>query len=62
MYRSKLRTVGISFLGGNSGFEGNYELWIDNIRAVNDQDVTRSGESSVNVSNSTDLPMLTLSE
>ena len=44
MYREKLRTVGISFLGGNSGFEGNYELWIDSIRAVNDQEVMKSSE------------------
>ena len=40
MYREKIRTIGISILGGNSGVEGDYELNIDSIRAVNDEDVT----------------------
>jgi NADH dehydrogenase [ubiquinone] 1 alpha subcomplex assembly factor 1 len=44
MDKEKLRTVGVSFLGGNSAFEGRYELWIDHIRIVNDWDVTKSGE------------------
>ncbi|KAF9648926.1 complex I intermediate-associated protein CIA30 [Thelephora ganbajun] len=33
-----IRTVGISLLGGNSGVEGSYELGIDSIRAVNEED------------------------
>jgi NADH dehydrogenase [ubiquinone] 1 alpha subcomplex assembly factor 1 len=41
MYREKVRTVGISLLGGNSGFSGPYELGIDSIRAVNEEDVTQ---------------------
>ena len=41
MYREKVRTVGISLLGGNSGFSGQYELGIDSIRAVNEEDVTQ---------------------
>jgi len=40
MYRERLRTVGISLLGGNNGVEGPYELGIDSIRAVNEEDVT----------------------
>jgi len=40
MYRERIRTIGISLLGGNSGVEGPYELGIDSIRAVNDEDVT----------------------
>ncbi|KAA1467340.1 complex I intermediate-associated protein CIA30 [Dentipellis sp. KUC8613] len=40
MLRERIRTVGISLLGGNSGVEGPYELGIDEIRAVNDEDVT----------------------
>ncbi|KAJ3523530.1 hypothetical protein NM688_g8713 [Phlebia brevispora] len=40
MYREKIRTIGISILGGNSGVEGPYELNIDSIRAVNEEDVT----------------------
>lgn len=40
MYRERVRTVGISLLGGNSGVEGPYELGIDSIRAVNEEDVT----------------------
>jgi NADH dehydrogenase [ubiquinone] 1 alpha subcomplex assembly factor 1 len=40
MYREKVRSVGISLLGGNSGFAGPYELGIDTVRAVNEEDVT----------------------
>ena len=40
MNREKVRTIGISFLGGNSGFAGPYELGVDSIRAVNAEDVT----------------------
>jgi NADH dehydrogenase [ubiquinone] 1 alpha subcomplex assembly factor 1 len=42
MLRERVRTVGISLLGGKSGVEGPYELGIDNIRAVNPEDVTNS--------------------
>jgi len=41
MYREKVRTFGISLLGGNSGFAGKYELGIDSMRAVNEEDVTK---------------------
>ncbi|KAI0297252.1 complex I intermediate-associated protein CIA30 [Multifurca ochricompacta] len=40
MLRERVRSVGISLLGGNSGVEGPYELGIDEIRAVNEEDVT----------------------
>ncbi|KAI1797420.1 complex I intermediate-associated protein CIA30 [Ganoderma leucocontextum] len=40
MYRERVRTIGVSLLGGNSGVEGPYELGIDSIRAVNIEDVT----------------------
>lgn len=40
MFRERIRTVGISLLGGNSGMEGAYDLNIDSIRAVNEEDVT----------------------
>ena len=40
MYRERIRTIGISLLGGNSGVEGRYELGIDSISAVNIEDVT----------------------
>jgi len=30
----RIRTVGISILGGNSGVEGKYELGIDSIKVV----------------------------
>jgi NADH dehydrogenase [ubiquinone] 1 alpha subcomplex assembly factor 1 len=40
MLRERIRSVGISLLGGNSGVEGSYELGIDEIRAVNEEDVT----------------------
>jgi len=41
MYREKVRTIGISLLGGISGVAGPYELGIDSIRAVNEEDVTK---------------------
>ncbi|KAI0346592.1 complex I intermediate-associated protein CIA30 [Trametopsis cervina] len=44
MYRERVRTVGISLLGGNSGVEGPYELGVDSIRAVNEEDVTTPQE------------------
>ncbi|KAF9466545.1 complex I intermediate-associated protein CIA30 [Collybia nuda] len=42
MYREKVRSIGISLLGGNSGSSGKYELGIDSIRIVNDEDVIHS--------------------
>lgn len=39
MYRERVRTIGVSLLGGNSGVEGSYELGIDSIFAVNEEDV-----------------------
>ena len=45
MYREKIRTIGISILGGYSGVEGPFELGLDSIRAVNEEDVTgQNGE------------------
>lgn len=38
MYKERIRSVGISLLGGNSGVEGPYELAIDSVRAVNEGD------------------------
>jgi NADH dehydrogenase [ubiquinone] 1 alpha subcomplex assembly factor 1 len=49
MYREKVRSIGISLLGGNSGAAGKYELGIDNIRIVNDEDMSATpttGESA----------------
>lgn len=42
MYREKIKSVGISMLGGNSGVEGKYELGIDSIRVVNEDDVVHT--------------------
>jgi hypothetical protein len=39
MYREKVRSIGISLLGGNSGVAGKYELGIDSIWIANDEDV-----------------------
>jgi NADH dehydrogenase [ubiquinone] 1 alpha subcomplex assembly factor 1 len=39
MLRERIRLVDI-FLGGNSDVEGPYELGIDEVRAVNEEDVT----------------------
>jgi NADH dehydrogenase [ubiquinone] 1 alpha subcomplex assembly factor 1 len=44
----KLRTIGISVLGGNSGSQGRYDLGIDNIRLVNAEDAVQSEETSLN--------------
>jgi NADH dehydrogenase [ubiquinone] 1 alpha subcomplex assembly factor 1 len=40
MLRERVRSVGISLLGGNAGVEGPYELGIAEIFAVNEEDVT----------------------
>ncbi|OBZ72682.1 Complex I intermediate-associated protein 30, mitochondrial [Grifola frondosa] len=40
MFRERVRTIGISLLGGKTSIEGPYELGIDSIRAVNEEDVT----------------------
>lgn len=37
-----LRTVGISILGGNSRVSGRYELGIDSISMVNEEDVKKT--------------------
>jgi hypothetical protein len=50
MFRERIRSVGISLLGGNSGVEGPYELGIDEIRAVNEEDVTVEPSMSIIVS------------
>jgi NADH dehydrogenase [ubiquinone] 1 alpha subcomplex assembly factor 1 len=42
MARDRVRTIGISLLGGKSGIEGPYELGIDSICAVNSEDVTKT--------------------
>jgi len=42
MFREKIKSVGISILGGNSGVEGKYELGIDSIRLVNEEDAVDS--------------------
>ncbi|KAG6373431.1 hypothetical protein JVT61DRAFT_6582 [Boletus reticuloceps] len=41
MFRQRIRTVGISMLGGNSGVSGSYDLGIHSIRAVNEEDLSR---------------------
>ena len=41
MLRERVRTIGISLLGGNSGVSGPYDLGIASIRAVNEEDVTK---------------------
>ncbi|KAJ2916631.1 hypothetical protein MD484_g3819, partial [Candolleomyces efflorescens] len=41
LYRERVRSIGISILGGNSGVSGKYELGIDSIRAVNEEDLTQ---------------------
>ena len=43
MYKERVRSVGISLLGGNSGVEGPYELAIDSVRAVNEEDAIVPG-------------------
>ena len=42
MARDRVRTIGISLLGGKSGVEGPYQLGIDSICAVNSEDVTKT--------------------
>ncbi|KAG6909959.1 hypothetical protein DXG01_014228 [Tephrocybe rancida] len=42
MAKDGIRSIGISLLGGNSGVAGHYELGIDSIRIVNEEDVIRT--------------------
>lgn len=42
MFRERIKSVGISILGGNSGVEGKYELGIDSIKVVNEDDVVHA--------------------
>lgn len=42
MYRERVRSIGISLLGGNSGAAGHYELGIDSISIVNDEDIPQT--------------------
>ncbi|KAF8199656.1 complex I intermediate-associated protein CIA30 [Pholiota molesta] len=39
MMTESIKSIGISLLGGNSGVEGKYELGIDSIRFVNEEDM-----------------------
>jgi len=42
MLKERVKSVGVSILGGNSGVEGKYELGIDSIRLVNEEDIDSS--------------------
>ena len=42
MMTENIKSVGISLLGGNSGVEGKYELGIDSVRFVNEEDMAES--------------------
>jgi NADH dehydrogenase [ubiquinone] 1 alpha subcomplex assembly factor 1 len=44
MGREEVRSIGISLLGGNSGVQGHYDLGLDSIRAVNEEDLAGEGE------------------
>ncbi|KAF9046858.1 complex I intermediate-associated protein CIA30 [Hymenopellis radicata] len=44
---AKLRSVNISLLGGHSNVSGKYELGIDSIRLVNEEDIDRSVTNAV---------------
>jgi hypothetical protein len=46
MDKGRVKSVGISFLGGHSGIEGRYQLAIDSIRAVNEEDADILGKPS----------------
>lgn len=46
MYREKVRSIGISMLGGNSGVAGEYELGIDSIWAANERDLDQGKPAS----------------
>jgi NADH dehydrogenase [ubiquinone] 1 alpha subcomplex assembly factor 1 len=50
MLRERVRSVGISLLGGNAGIEGPYELGIAEIRAVNEEDLTVPPRTSLHLS------------
>lgn len=45
----QIRWLGISLLGGNAGIEGSFELGLDSVEAVNEEDVSTPplGESAI---------------
>jgi len=49
MFREKIRTVGISILGGNSGVEGRYELGVDTIGLINEEDLDSMTSASASI-------------
>lgn len=48
MMTESIKSVGISLLGGNSGVEGKYELGIDSIRFVNEEDMVDALQGNYN--------------
>lgn len=53
MDKERVKSVGVSFLGGHSGIEGHYQLAIDSIRAVNEEDADIPGKPLTLLSPST---------
>ncbi|KAF9484324.1 complex I intermediate-associated protein CIA30 [Pholiota conissans] len=47
MMTESIKSIGISLLGGNSGVEGKYELGIDSIRFVNEEDMAEALEEEI---------------
>ena len=47
MLKERVRSVGISILGGNGGVEGKYELGIDSIQLVNEEDIDSSWSKGI---------------
>jgi hypothetical protein len=43
MGRERVRSIGISLLGGKSGVQGFYELGLDSISVTNEQDLSGLG-------------------
>jgi len=49
MYSSKIRSIGISMLGGKSNVAGSYELGIDSIWAINEEDLPNKHSLKANI-------------
>lgn len=57
MGRDAVRSIGISLLGGNSGVQGQYDLGVDSIRVVNEQELAGEGEREAHEEKSSGLPL-----
>lgn len=62
MDRERIRSVGISLLGGNSNTPGPYELWVDSVQAVNEEQVPHLQGPSTKSLHIAKIPLMTITD